>query len=129
MPEEITIEQIRKRAVSAFFSLTVRRLVLQAATFASINLVLAKFYPPETGVLGIFNLGIAVISAISYFSDIGLAAALIQKKEKITQEDLRTTFTIQEILIGVLTLGIFLAAPAIATFYNLDNFRRRIFSA
>lgn len=121
MPEEITIAQIRKRAISAFFSLTIRRLALQAATFASINLVLAKFYPPETGILGVFNLGIAVIGLISYFSDIGLAAALIQKKEKVTQVDLRTTFTIQEVLIGILTLAIFLVAPAIATFYNLDN--------
>ena len=121
MPEELSVEQIRKRTITAFFSLTFRRLALQAITFASINLILARIYPPETGILGIFNLGTAVIAAISYFSDIGLAAALIQKKEKVTQEDLRTTFTIQEILIGILTLIIFFAAPAIATFYNLDN--------
>lgn len=119
--EEITVSEIRKRAITAFFSLTFRRLALQAITFASINLILARIYPPETGILGIFNLGTAVIAAISYFSDIGLAAALIQKKEKVTQADLRTTFTIQEILIGILTLAIFLTAPQIASFYHLDN--------
>lgn len=121
MRQELTVDQIKKRAVSAFFSLTFRRLALQAITFASINLILARIYPPETGILGIFNLGTAVIAAISYFSDIGLAAALIQKKEKVTQEDLRTTFTIQEILIGFLTLMVFFAAPQVSKFYHFDQ--------
>ena len=48
MSEELTIYQIKKRAVTAFFSLTFRRLALQGITFASINLILARIYPPET---------------------------------------------------------------------------------
>lgn len=119
--EELDLQVIKKRAVSAFFSLTLRRIALQAITFISINLILARIYPPETGILGIYNLGAAIIAFMSYFSDIGLAASLIQKKEKITQEDLKTTFTIQEILIGSLTVIAFFAAPAIASFYKLDE--------
>lgn len=119
--EEIDLQTIKKRAVSAFFSLTFRRIALQAITFISINLILARIFPPETGILGIFNLGVAIIAFLSYFSDIGLAASLIQKKEKLTPQDLRTTFTIQETLIGLATLVILLFAPQIAHFYKLDE--------
>ncbi len=121
MQSELTVDQIKKRAVTAFFSLTLRRLALQGITFASVNLILARIYPPETGILGIFNLATAVIGIMSYFSDIGLAAALIQKKEKVTDHDLRTTFTIQEILVALLVIIVFLAAPQIGQFYKLDE--------
>lgn len=122
MPEEeIDLQTIKKRAVSAFFFLTFRRIALQAITFISINLILARIYPPESGILGIFNLGTAIIAFLSYFSDIGLAASLIQKKEKVKREDLTTTFTIQEVLIGLLTVFAFFAAPEIAKFYKLDE--------
>lgn len=122
MPEEeIDIATIKKRAVSAFFSLTFRRIALQTIRFTAINLVLARIYPPETGIIGIFNLGTAILGFLSYFSDIGLAASLIQKKEKVTREDLTTTFTIQEILIGISSAFAFFAAPQIANFYNLDQ--------
>ena len=61
------------------------------------------------------------INFLVYFSDIGLAAALIQKRDKIEKEDLRTTFTVQQILVVALLIVIFMASPHIRTFYNLDQ--------
>ena len=51
----------------------------------------------------------------------GLAASLIQKKEQITQEDLKTTFTIQQILVFSLVIIVVLGTSLIKKFYNLDQ--------
>jgi len=70
---------------------------------------------------GIFGLVSAIINFLGYFSDVGLAASLIQKREKVTQEDLHTTFTIQQILVVTLLVILFFASPYIKSFYKLDQ--------
>jgi O-antigen/teichoic acid export membrane protein len=116
----LDLDTVKKRAIVGVVSLTLRRIALQAITFLSINIILARIYPPETGILGIFNLANAVIAFFAFFSDIGLAASLIQKKGDVTNEDLKTTFTIQQFLVGSIAIIIFLAAPQIASSYKLD---------
>lgn len=115
---ELDIETISKRAVRGAVSLTFRRVALQAIGFVTINIILARILPVST--LGIFNIGLAIITFFSFFSDIGLAAAIIQKKQ-INSEDLKTTFTIQEILVLILTLAIFFLAPTFSAFYGLEK--------
>ena len=63
----------------------------------------------------------AAIAFLSYFSDIGLAAALIQKKDEISDDDLKTTFTIQQILVVLVVLISLLASGFIKSFYSLDS--------
>lgn len=115
----LNLSTISKRAIAGALSLTFRRVALQAISFITINLILARILSVST--LGIFNIATAAVSFFSFFSDIGLAAALIQKKDKVTSEDLRTTFTIQEILIIILTVIIWFSAPALASLYNLNE--------
>src|SRR5688500_4167278 len=114
----LTIAEIKKRAVSSFLSLTARQVLLRAIGFISINLILASVLPVST--LGIFNIATAVISFFAFFSDIGLAASLIQKKEDVTADDIKTTFTIQLLIVGLLSLIIILSAPIFGELYNLD---------
>jgi O-antigen/teichoic acid export membrane protein len=116
---ELNLDQIKKRAVKSFFSLTFRRLALQALTFVAMNVVLARILP--VAVIGVYDIAQAIIVFFSYFSDVGLAASLIQKKEEITSEDIKTTFTIQLLIIGTLSLLIILAAPLFANYYKLDE--------
>jgi O-antigen/teichoic acid export membrane protein len=115
----LTIAEIKKRAVSSFLSLTARQVLLRAIGFISINVVLARILPVST--LGIFNIATAVISFFAFFSDIGLAASLIQKKEAVTVDDIKTTFTIQLLIVGVLSLAIILSAPIFGELYHLDD--------
>jgi O-antigen/teichoic acid export membrane protein len=56
---------------------------------------------------GVFAIVSAIINFLVYFSDIGLAAALIQKKERPTETDLRTTFLVQQILVLAIIIGVF----------------------
>lgn len=80
------------------------------------NLVLTVLLSPA--VFGIYITVLTLISFLNYFSDIGLAASLIQKKE-LHQNDIKTTFTVQQILILTLIFLGFLATSYVTTFYKL----------
>ncbi len=80
------------------------------------NLVLTILLSP--GIFGIYIATLSIISILNYFSDIGMAASLIQKRE-ITPEDEKTAFTVQQILvISLVALGFF-STSAISEFYQL----------
>lgn len=114
--EEIDIASVTKRSIKGVFALTTRTFTIQIITFFS-NFLLTIFLSPQ--VFGIFFVVSAVIAFLSYFSDIGLAAALIQKKEPITEEDLKTTFTIQQALVVVLVSIALILSPFISSLYRL----------
>ena len=80
------------------------------------NLVLTILLSPT--IFGMYITVLSIISLLNYFSDIGLAASLIQKKE-ITDDDVKTTFTIQQILIIMLIAIGFFSTSFIRMFYNL----------
>ena len=116
--DEINIEAIKKKSVTGILALTSRTFLLQLIAFAA-TFFLTIFLTPS--VFGIFFVVSAVISFLSYFSDIGLAAALIQKKEELTEDDLTTTFTIQQLLVFPIALVSYLLASRVASFYGLDR--------
>ncbi len=94
MPEtELAI--IKRRSLVGAISYFLRTLVLQGIGFISI-IVLSKFFSPED--FGIYGIVIQIIGILIFFSDIGLAASLIQKKAEPTKKDLQTVFAIQQIL-------------------------------
>lgn len=114
--EEIDIASVTKRSIRGVFALTSRTFTIQAIGFFS-NFLLTIFLSPQ--VFGIYYLVSAVIAFLSYFSDIGLAAALIQKKETPTEEDLKTTFTIQQVLVITLVVIALILSPFISSLYRL----------
>ena len=115
--EEIDIAQVTKRSLTGVIALTSRTFVLQVIAFIA-TFLLTIFLSPQ--IFGFFFVVSAVINFLGYFSDIGLAAALIQKKESLTPEDLSTTFTIQQILVGSAVVVALACSPIIAIFYGLD---------
>src|SRR3990170_7739202 len=74
------------------------------------NLVLTILLSPT--IFGMYITVLSIISLLNYFSDIGLAASLIQKKE-ITNDDVSTTFTVQQILIITLISLAFIATSSV----------------
>lgn len=80
------------------------------------NLVLTILLSPQ--IFGIYFTVLSIIAILNYFSDIGLAASLIQKKE-IEDREVMTVFTVQQIMIlTILTIGFF-ATNFIVSFYKL----------
>lgn len=116
--EEVSVETVKKRAVKGAAILTGRNVLMQGVAFLAMALLTVFLAPSEFGVFFVVS---AVISFLAYFSDIGFAAALIQKKESLTKMDLRTIFTAQQVLIFILLLIIFLATPFIQSFYKFNQ--------
>lgn len=82
------------------------------------NIVLTIILSPK--IFGIYITVLSIIALLNYFSDLGLAASLVQKKE-ISDDDVKTTFTIQQILIILIILIGFSATSFIKQFYNLPD--------
>lgn len=116
--DEIPVDAIKRKSVTGILALTSRTFLLQLVAFGATFLLTIYLTP---SVFGIFFVVSAVISFLSYFSDIGLAAALIQKKEELTEADLTTTFTIQQLLVFPISLAAYLLASRVASFYGLDH--------
>lgn len=115
---EIDIATIKKRSIRGVFSLTSRTFFIQVISQVVTFLLTVYLSPADYGV---FFLVSTVIVFLAYFSDIGLAAALIQKKEAITEKDLKTTFTIQQCLVLFLVIIGLLLTPVVASIYSLDT--------
>lgn len=114
---EITLEAVKKRAVRGVVVLTGRTFLLSLLSLGATGLLTVFLSPSEFGVFWIVS---AIVNFLAYFSDVGLAAALIQKREKITNADLRTTFSVQQILVVCLLAVLVLAAPLFTRIYGLS---------
>jgi len=111
------VGELKKRTVISTFSLFFQS-GFSAALGLVANLVLTILLSPS--IFGIYITILSMISILNYFSDIGLAASLIQKKE-ITDEDVKTTFTVQQFLILTLIFIAFLLTSSIIKFYALPS--------
>ncbi len=116
MEEEIGIETVKERSVRGIVVLTGRTFLLQIIGLVAQLFLFAYLGKYEFGVFAIVS---AIINFLVYFSDIGLAAALIQKKERPTEVDLKTTFTVQQILVFTAIGVVFLLTPFFVQKYSL----------
>lgn len=113
---EITLETVKDRAVRGVAVLTGRTFLLSVLSLVATGFLTVFLSPSEFGVFWIVS---AVVNFLAYFSDVGLAAALIQKKEKLTSSDLRTTFTVQTVLVLAILVGLYFASPFLVSHYSL----------
>lgn len=101
---ETNVADIKQKALIGAFSYFLRTLLLQGIGFASI-IILSKYFSPVD--FGIYGIVVQIIGILIFFSDVGLAATLIQKKEQPTVKDFQTAFTVQfalSVMIVCLTL-------------------------
>ena len=113
----ISLEAVKSRAVKGIVVLTGRTFLLSALSLVATGFLTVFLEPAEFGVFWIVS---AIVNFLAYFSDVGLAAALIQKKEVPQERDLRTTFLIQQGLVLILLLILFSLTPTLTRIYNLS---------
>lgn len=116
--EEIDIETIRKRSIHGVIALISRTFFLNSISYAT-SLVIFTFL--STTDVGIYTAVIAMQRIISFFTDFGLGAALVQKKDMLTKEDLTTTFTIQTLVTGCIFFVVLFSQGLIASVFNLNS--------
>ena len=109
-------QEIKHKSVTGVLALTTRTAFLQIISVIG-NFFLTIFLAPEE--FGVYFLVSAIVVFLNYFSDVGLAAALVQKHE-VTREDIASTFTIQQIFVVGFSALALLFSDAIVSFYNLS---------
>lgn len=116
--EELNLETVKKRAVKGVMVLTGRTFLLSVLSLVATGFLTVFLSPSEFGVFWIVS---AVVNFLAYFSDVGLAAALIQKKKKLNSKDLKTTFTVQTILVVLVLIILVFATPFLSAQYELTS--------
>lgn len=116
---ELNLDNLKARAFRGVFTLTFRRLLLKIIDTVGLVFLARALTTDAFGIFGIISF--VVFTFLSFFSDIGFGAALIQKKEKLTRSDTQTTFTIQQSLVTLLMVIAWFTSPAISSFYNLGD--------
>lgn len=116
-PELLDVHDVKRRSVHGVMTLLVRTGFLQVIAIVA-TFLLTVFLDPAH--YGVFAVTAAAADILVYFSDIGFAGALIQKK-KLEKNDLTTTFTVQQLL-GLTLVGIgFLATSLVQRIYGLST--------
>jgi O-antigen/teichoic acid export membrane protein len=115
---EISLETVKERSVRGVVILTGRTFLLQIIALVAQLFLFAYLGKYEFGVFAIVS---AIINFLVYFSDIGLAAALIQKKNKPTDTDLKTTFFIQQLLVLAIIAVVVILTPFFTQKYSLNR--------
>lgn len=103
--EELDITSITKRSVQGIISLISRQFILKLISFASAIIIATKLSAEEFGTYVII---ITIQQIISFFTDFGLGAALVQKKGELEQHEIDTVFTIQFLVTSIIFLVVFL---------------------
>lgn len=102
------------KGIIAFMSRTV---ILDILTVGTSVVIFSIFTQAQ---VGIYTVVIAVQRVISFFTDFGFGAALVQKKEELTKEDLRTSFTLQASLTGAIFLIVFIFRGQLASLLKMN---------
>lgn len=109
------MKQVNKgRVLSGLFWRFAERCGAQGVSFV-VSIVLARLLAPE--VYGTIALVTVFTAVLQVFVDSGMGNALIQKKDA-DNDDFSTVFYFNMAVCCVLYLGMYLAAPYIAEFYN-----------
>lgn len=112
-PEE-NFQTLKSRSLSGIGSLVKRQVITKLVYLVS-TIILARLLTPQ--VFGIYAIIAFIVQFFSTFGDVGLGAALIQKKGELTREELSTTFWLQQALVWTVALIVLLAAPLARLIY------------
>ena len=111
-------EHIGLTSAKGVAALASRTFILNLISFAT-SLVIFTILTPRD--VGVYVAVIAIQRVVSFFTDFGFGAALIQKKDKLTREDTTTTFTLQSSVTLAIFVIIFVLKDFIARGFNLAN--------
>ena len=112
------MDTVARRSVKGAFALVSRTFLIQILSVVS-SFILTIYLSPES--FGVFFLVSSIVVFLNYFQDIGLAAALIQKKDQVSKEEYRSIFTMQQILVLAIIIPTLLFSNQITSFYKLNN--------
>lgn len=109
------VSSLGKKSVAGV-GFMLRRQLVGKTIFIFGNIVLARLLSPQD--FGAYALVTFTLQFFASFADVGLGAALIQKKEDSTKEEVATIFWIQQLLVIAVILVIFVLSPILPGLYT-----------
>lgn len=109
---------LARKSVQGVFALASRTLVLSLISFVASLVIFTILTPTD---IGIYTAIIAIQRVISFFTDFGFGAALVQKKEELTAHDTTTSFTLQLVITGAMFLIVLAAQPVISGVFKFNS--------
>jgi O-antigen/teichoic acid export membrane protein len=111
-------KSLSKKTIHGVFALISRSLILQVVNLVAFLIISSILSASE---LGVFIAVIAIQRIISFFTDFGLGAALVQSKEELKREDLVTTFTIQFLITFGILVFFLIFSSEIQSIFKLNQ--------
>ncbi len=109
---------VARRSIKGIAAFVSRSIFIQSVNFGR-DAILAALLTPA--IYGVYFIVEGFVGILGYISDIGLGGALIQKKDPITDEELSTTFVVQEGIVLVIVVLVFLLSNQIRDFYHFPQ--------
>ena len=107
-------QELKAKSLGAIGPLLMRQ-VLTKLIFLVANIALARLLVPE--IFGVYAIVSFIVQFFSIFGEIGLGAALIQRKNQLEQCELSSIFWFQQAVAGCMAIILILAAPFLVTLY------------
>lgn len=109
---------IKEKSTNSFLALIIRSGIIHLFQVISILLLARWLGPTDYGLFGIIN---SWIGFSYFFSDVGIAGALIQQKENPTPSQLKSCFAIQLIFSTIICIIFWMVARPLAEHHQIDN--------
>ncbi len=106
---ELDLGAIKKKTIGGAMSFFIRTLILNGIGLVA-NLILGGLLTVAD--FGVYGVVIQIIGVLTFFSDVGLASALIQKKESPEEKDYQTIFWAQLALAGLIVTSCWIIVKA-----------------
>ncbi|HTV53421.1 MAG TPA: oligosaccharide flippase family protein [Terriglobia bacterium] len=109
-------EAVAQKSIKAVMALGLRQTFTLGFRLAAGVLLARLLSPSEFGVFGIVTFGLAFLTV---FADVGLGASLIRQSAEPTENEYRTMFGAQQLLVSAAAITLWLASARIALAYRL----------
>ena len=106
--QEDNFQTLKAKSLAGIGSLVKRQIATKSIYLIS-TIILARLLTPQS--FGIYAIIAFIVQFFSTFGDVGLGAALIQKKGELNQEELATTFWLQQALVWSVAIIVLALAP------------------
>lgn len=121
--EKLDLEVIIKRSIRGILALISRTFFLNIISFSAF-LVITSILPTRD--VGIYIAVVAIQRVISFLTDFGFGAALIQKKHELKQADITTTFTVQAGVSISIFIIVVIFINTLSNFFKLNDEGQRL---
>ena len=111
---ELEVEEVKRLALRGLGAMILRSVGQRGLQMIG-NILLARWLAPET--FGLYAIVSFVVGMAGFLSDLGIGASLVQRRERLTEKDLRTAFTANLILnLSMVALLWILAGPLVRVY-------------